>query len=134
MRLAVSAQEKAGVSLITDGEQRRDSYSSFVGGRLSCCRLVPVTDLLPYVDDPEKFRKELEQLDIAAEKVHHPALIARVKTQPTFGPSRAGLVAHDHQGANQDRPSRALPFDAHTFPRMFVRKGSIPIATRWPRM
>jgi len=79
VRLAVSAQEKAGVSLITDGEQRRDSYSSFVGGRLSCCRLVPVTDLLPYVDDPEKFRKELEHLDIAAEKVHHPALVARVK-------------------------------------------------------
>lgn len=78
VRLAVQAQQNAGVSVVSDGEQRRDSYSSFVGGRLSCCRLIPVSDLLPYVDDPEKFQKELEQLDIPAEKVHHPALIARV--------------------------------------------------------
>ncbi len=78
-RLAVQAQKDAGVSVLSDGEQRRDSYSSFVGSRLSCCRLIPITDLLPYVDDPEKFQKELEQLDIPAQKVHHPALIARLK-------------------------------------------------------
>lgn len=77
-RLAVQAQQNAGVSVLTDGEQRRDSYASFVGSRLSCCRLIPVTDLLPYVDDPEKFQKELEGLDLPAEKVHHPALIGRL--------------------------------------------------------
>ncbi|MCY2945091.1 MAG: cobalamin-independent methionine synthase II family protein [Planctomycetota bacterium] len=75
VRLVVSSQESVGVDVLSDGEQRRDTYSSFVGGRLSCCRLIPVSDLLPYVDDPDKFKAELSQLDVPAEKVHHPALL-----------------------------------------------------------
>ena len=31
VRLAVQAQQRAGVDVFTDGEQRRDSYASFVG-------------------------------------------------------------------------------------------------------
>ena len=50
VRLAVEAQLRAGVDVVTDGEQRRDSYASFVGGRLDNCQLIPITDLLPYVD------------------------------------------------------------------------------------
>ena len=53
VRLSVAAQERAGVDVVTDGEQRRDSYSSFMGGILDNCQLIPITDLLPYVDDPE---------------------------------------------------------------------------------
>src|SRR5262245_57976466 len=34
VRLAVAAQLRAGVNVVTDGEQRRDSYANFVGGRL----------------------------------------------------------------------------------------------------
>ncbi len=34
VRLVVSAQERAGVTLFTDGEQRRDGYASFVATRL----------------------------------------------------------------------------------------------------
>ena len=55
MRLAVDAQLRAGVDVVTDGEQRRDNYASFVGGRLDNCQLIPLTDLLPLVDDPEEF-------------------------------------------------------------------------------
>lgn len=33
VRLALDAQVRAGVDMMTDGEQRRDSYASFVGGR-----------------------------------------------------------------------------------------------------
>ena len=56
VRLAVAAQERAGVDVITDGEQRRDNYASFVGGRLDNCQLIPITDLLPYVTDPDELR------------------------------------------------------------------------------
>ncbi|MEZ5233662.1 MAG: hypothetical protein R2749_13305 [Acidimicrobiales bacterium] len=55
VRLAVEAQLRAGVDLVTDGEQRRDNYAAFVGGLLDNCQLIPITDLLPYVDDPETF-------------------------------------------------------------------------------
>src|SRR5205807_65226 len=53
VRLAVDAQVRAGVDVVTDGEQRRDNYASFVGGRLDNCQLIPLTDLLPLVDDPK---------------------------------------------------------------------------------
>jgi 5-methyltetrahydropteroyltriglutamate--homocysteine methyltransferase len=78
VRLAVAAQERAGVDVITDGEQRRDNYASFVGTRLENCQLIPVTDLLPYVDDPDHFAEELKSLDVPAEQVRHPAVFGRI--------------------------------------------------------
>jgi 5-methyltetrahydropteroyltriglutamate--homocysteine methyltransferase len=74
VRLAVEAQLRAGVDVITDGEQRRDSYASFVGGRLDNCQLIPLTDLLPLVDHPEDFERELRALDVPAVEVRHPAV------------------------------------------------------------
>jgi 5-methyltetrahydropteroyltriglutamate--homocysteine methyltransferase len=74
VRLAVQAQLRAGVDVLTDGEQRRDSYSSFVAGILDNCQLIPLTDLLPLVDDPEHFAEELKSLDVPASDVRHPAV------------------------------------------------------------
>ena len=78
MRLVVDAQVRAGVDVLTDGEQRRDDYASFVGGILDNCQLIPITDLLPYVEDPDKFRQELSSLDVPAEKVRHPAVFGKL--------------------------------------------------------
>ncbi len=72
VQLVIQAQERAGVDLVTDGEQRRDSYASFVGGLLDNCQLIPLTDLTAMVDDPEKFEKELRALDVPAAEVRHP--------------------------------------------------------------
>jgi 5-methyltetrahydropteroyltriglutamate--homocysteine methyltransferase len=77
-RLAVEAQLRAGVDVVTDGEQRRDNYASFVGGRLDNCQLIPLTDLLPLVDDPEVFEAELRSLDVPASEVRHPAVFGRL--------------------------------------------------------
>jgi 5-methyltetrahydropteroyltriglutamate--homocysteine methyltransferase len=79
VRLAVEAQLRAHVDVVTDGEQRRDNYASFVGGLLENCQLIPLTDLLPLVDDPEKFEKELLSLDVPASKVRHPAVFGRLR-------------------------------------------------------
>ena len=46
VRLIVGAQQRAGATMYTDVEQRRDSYASFVGNRLDNCQLVPLIDLL----------------------------------------------------------------------------------------
>ncbi|MDQ3353355.1 MAG: hypothetical protein M3507_02510 [Actinomycetota bacterium] len=88
VRLAVEAQVRAGADVLTDGEQRRDNYASFVGGLLENCQLIPVTDLLPYVDDPEEFERELAALDVPAGQVRHPAV---------FGPLGRGrsLTVHE---------------------------------------
>ncbi len=79
VRLAVQAQLDAGVDVLSDGEQRRDNYASFVGGLLEGCQLIPITDLLPYVEDPEQFRQELQALDVPAERVRHPAVFGRIR-------------------------------------------------------
>ena len=62
VRLAVEAQLRAGVDVVSDGEQRRDSYASFVGARLDNCELIRLHDLLPLVDDPAAFEQELRAL------------------------------------------------------------------------
>ena len=88
VRLAVEVQLRAGADVVTDGEQRRDSYSSFVGGLLDNCQLIPLTDLLPLVDDPDHFSEELHSLDVPAAEVRHPAV---------FGPLRRSrpLAVHE---------------------------------------
>jgi 5-methyltetrahydropteroyltriglutamate--homocysteine methyltransferase len=102
---AVDAQLRAGADVLTDGEQRRDSYASFVGGILENCQLIPLTDLLPYVDDPVKFEKELRALDIPAHEVRHPAVFGRIaRIKP--------LAVHEleYVGTLSDQPVKiALP-------------------------
>ena len=77
-RLSIDAQVRAGVDVVTDGEQRRDSYASFVGGLLDNCQLIPLTDLTAMVDDPEKFEKELRALDVPAGEVRHPVVYGKL--------------------------------------------------------
>jgi 5-methyltetrahydropteroyltriglutamate--homocysteine methyltransferase len=79
VRLVVAAQQRAGVGLFTDGEQRRDSYASFVASRLENCQLVPLTDLLPLVEDPAAFEAELRALDVPASEVRHPGVFGRIR-------------------------------------------------------
>ena len=88
VRLVVAAQERAGVDVMTDGEQRRDSYASFVATRLDGCQLVPLIDLLPLVDHPEEFEAELRALDVPAGDVRHPGV---------FGPIRRTRTIVDHE-------------------------------------
>ena len=78
VRLAVQAQLRAGVDLVSDGEQRRDSYANFVGGRLDNCQLIPLTDLLPLVDHPEDLAEQFKTLDVPASEVRHPAVLGRL--------------------------------------------------------
>ncbi|CAN5909121.1 hypothetical protein BH11PSE3_BH11PSE3_07030 [soil metagenome] len=83
VRLVAAAQDRSGADVMTDGEQRRDSYASFVAQRLDNCQLIPLTDLLPLVDDPEEFERELRALDIPAADVRHPAVLGRIgRSQP----------------------------------------------------
>lgn len=105
VRLAVQAQRRAGVDVITDGEQRRDSYASFVGSLLDNCQLIPLTDLTAMVDDRERFERELRALDVPAAAVRHPVVFG------PLGRSRP-LAVHEVEfvRALTDKPVKtALP-------------------------
>jgi 5-methyltetrahydropteroyltriglutamate--homocysteine methyltransferase len=85
-RLAVDAQRRVGVDVVTDGEQRRDNYASFVGSRLDNCQLIPLTDLLPLVDNPDEFEREMRSLDVPASEVRHPAVFGPLgRSRPLAG-------------------------------------------------
>ena len=105
VRLNVEAQLRAGVDVLTDGEQRRDSYASFVGGLLDNCQLIPLSDLAAIVDDPEKFELELRALDVPAAEVRHPVVYGKLgRSKP--------LAVHEMDFARTctDRPIKvALP-------------------------
>ena len=105
VRLTVAAQQRARVDVLTDGEQRRDNYASFVGGLLDNCQLIPITDLLPYVDDPEEFERELRALDVPAGKVRHPAVFGPLGRSRSLTVHEANFLA-----GLTDRPLKvALP-------------------------
>jgi 5-methyltetrahydropteroyltriglutamate--homocysteine methyltransferase len=99
VRLAVDAQLRAGVDVVTDGEQRRDNYASFVGGLLDNCQLIPLVDLLPLVDDAAEFEAEMRSLDVPASAVRHPAVLG------PLGRSRP-LALHEYEFARSltERP------------------------------
>ncbi|MEE9392570.1 MAG: sulfurtransferase TusA family protein [Planctomycetota bacterium] len=105
VRLCVASQLEAGVDVVTDGEQRRDSYASFVGGILDNAQLIPLSDLSAMVDDPEKFREELAALDVPADDVRHPVPLGPLgRSEP--------LAVHEFEFAASltDKPIKiALP-------------------------
>jgi len=105
VRLCIGAQSRAGVDVLTDGEQRRDSYASFVGGLLDNCQLIPLSDLTAMVDNSEKFERELRALDVPAAEVRHPVVYGQL------GRSRP-LAVHEFEFASScvDKPVKvALP-------------------------
>jgi 5-methyltetrahydropteroyltriglutamate--homocysteine methyltransferase len=105
VRLSIDAQVRAKVDVLTDGEQRRDNYASFVGGLLDNCQLIPLSDLTAMVDDAEKFQRELRALDVPAGEVRHPVVYGRL------GRSRS-LAVHEFEYARacSDAPMKiALP-------------------------
>ncbi len=105
VRLNIEAQLRAGADVLTDGEQRRDSYASFVGGLLDNCQLIPLSDLAAIVDDPAKFEMELRALDVPATDVRHPVVYGKLgRSKP--------LAVHEMEFARTctDRPIKiALP-------------------------
>ena len=105
VRLCLDAQTRSGADVLTDGEQRRDSYASFVGGLLDNCQLIPLSDLTAMVDDPEEFELELRALDVPAAEVRHPVVYGNLGRN---GP----LSVHEFDFAKScsDRPVKvALP-------------------------
>ena len=74
VRLCVQAQQRAGADVLTDGEQRRDGYASFVGGIVQNVQLIPLADLAAMVDHRDEFERELRALDVPATEVRHPVV------------------------------------------------------------
>lgn len=72
------AQEEAGVDLVTDGEQRRDNFYSFVAEKLDGVRLMTLAEMLDLVEDKAGFEEILKTLDVPAYSVSNPTCVGRI--------------------------------------------------------
>jgi 5-methyltetrahydropteroyltriglutamate--homocysteine methyltransferase len=74
----VRSQEDAGVDIVTDGEQRRDNFYSFVTTKLDGLRLMPVSELMEYMPDRASFEEQLRALDVPAFAIKSPVAVGKL--------------------------------------------------------
>jgi 5-methyltetrahydropteroyltriglutamate--homocysteine methyltransferase len=75
----VRLQEEAGIDILTDGEQRRDNFYSFVAEKLTGTKLMTLLELLDVVEDKASFERILQTLDVPAYALRTPACIGRLE-------------------------------------------------------
>jgi 5-methyltetrahydropteroyltriglutamate--homocysteine methyltransferase len=92
--LAIKYQEDAGVDVISDGEQRRDNFYSFIADRLEGIRLMTLAQLLDYVEDKAAFESLLNALDVPAFAIRNPVVVGKVRR-------REPLVIDDYRFLRQ---------------------------------
>jgi 5-methyltetrahydropteroyltriglutamate--homocysteine methyltransferase len=77
--LAIKYQEDAGVDIVTDGEQRRDNFYSFICDRLDGIRLMSMAELLEHVEDKAGFETLLSALDVPAFAIKNPTVVGKLR-------------------------------------------------------
>jgi len=75
---ALRYQEEAGVDLVTDGEQRRDNFYSFVAEKLEGVQLMSLAEMLDVVEDKAGFERILQTLDVPAYSIKNPTCIGKI--------------------------------------------------------
>jgi 5-methyltetrahydropteroyltriglutamate--homocysteine methyltransferase len=76
--LAIKYQEDAGIDIVSDGEQRRDNFYSFICQRLDGIRLMTMAELLEYVEDKAAFETLLNALDVPAFAIKNPTVVGKL--------------------------------------------------------
>ena len=71
-------QEQAGVDIVTDGEQRRDNFYSFVAEKLDGVRVMTLAEMLDVVEDKMAFERILQTLDVPAFSIRNPTCVGRI--------------------------------------------------------
>src|SRR5690242_13683538 len=72
-------QEEAGVDIVTDGEQRRDNFYSFVSEKLDGVQLMSLAEMLGIVEDKAGFERILQSLDVPAFAIRNPTCVGRIR-------------------------------------------------------
>ena len=76
-------QENAGVDIVSDGEQRRDNFYSFVVEKLDGVQLMSLAELMNHVEDKAAFDQILRSQDAPAFAIHNPTVVGKVyRSQP----------------------------------------------------
>ena len=82
--LAIKYQEDAGIEIITDGEQRRDSFYSFVADKLEGIKLMSMAELMDYITDKSRYEQMLRARDVPAFAIKTPVVVDKVSRRRTL--------------------------------------------------
>jgi 5-methyltetrahydropteroyltriglutamate--homocysteine methyltransferase len=117
----VRLQEEAGVDIITDGEQRRDNFYSFVAEKLAGTQLMTLLEMLDLVEDKASFERVLQTLDVPAYSMRNPTCVGRLeRRQPLAGDELRFLKCHTNKPIKIPLPG----------PYIFTRAMFVPEVTR----
>ena len=72
-------QEKIGVDIVTDGEQGRDNFYSFVAEKLSGVKMMTLNEMLDVVEDKVSFERILQTLDVPAYSLSNPTCVGKIE-------------------------------------------------------
>ena len=75
VRRCVERQVEAGVDVVTDGEQRRDNFYSFLTEKVEGTQLMSLAEMLDTVEDKSGFDEMLSTLDVPASAIKNPTCI-----------------------------------------------------------
>ncbi|MBD3334309.1 MAG: hypothetical protein GF355_02230, partial [Candidatus Eisenbacteria bacterium] len=120
-REVLAIQEDAGVDIVTDGEQRRDSFFSFVAEKLDGVRMMTLAEMLELIEDKAAFERILQTLDVPAYAISNATCVGRI--------SRARPLAADELRfvkRHSDKPVK-IPLPG---PYLMTRSMYVPEACR----
>jgi 5-methyltetrahydropteroyltriglutamate--homocysteine methyltransferase len=71
-------QEEANIDIVTDGEQRRDGFFSFIAEKLSGVKLMTLAEMLDIVEDKATFELILQNLDVPAFSISNATCVGKI--------------------------------------------------------
>jgi 5-methyltetrahydropteroyltriglutamate--homocysteine methyltransferase len=102
-------QEEIGVDLVTDGEQRRDNFYSFVADKLLGVKLVTLAEMLEIVEDKARFERILTTLDVPAYSIKNPICMGRIeRRKPLAGDELTFVKKHTQRPVKVTLPGPYL--------------------------
>jgi len=88
----VRRQEEAGVDIVTDGEQRRDNFVSFVATRLEGTRLMTLLEMLDLIENKLGFERLLQTLDVPAYSISNATCVGRIARRGSLAADEARFL------------------------------------------
>ncbi len=114
---SVKYQEDAGVDIVSDGEQRRDNFYSFVVEKLEGIKLMTVAQLMDHVKDRARFEETLRALDVPAFAMRSPVAVGEVKQKSGLAVDEANfLTRHTKRGKKVPLPGPYMLTRSSWFP------------------
>ncbi|MBI4199873.1 MAG: cobalamin-independent methionine synthase II family protein [Chloroflexi bacterium] len=90
-------QQDAGVDIVSDGEQRRDNFYSFVTEKLDGVKLMSLAELMNHVEDKVSFDQILRSQDAPAFAIHNPTVVGKVRRRQPLAADEL-LFLRQHTG------------------------------------